>query len=846
MGNCSPFALEAIIFYYTNVDRLGNNIMFRGYKDGKRVEKKIRYEPTFHVTGKGNETWKSLDGIPVAEMKPGTMRDCKDFLEKYDGVQGFNVYGTTNYVHQFISEMFPKNIKYDRTKMNICTIDIEVASEDGFPEPAEAKHEIITITIKNNDSGQYHTWGLYEFDSDKCEQSVLYRQCKDERTMLLDFLEYWGDHTPDIITGWYSDFFDIPYIVNRVARIFGDEMVQSLSPWRKVDQDNKMIAGRQQIGYRIMGVTQLDYIDLFRKFTLNTLGQQESYKLDHIANVVLGEKKLDYSEYGSLHMLYKHDYQKFVEYNIKDVELVDRIEDKLGLIDLVMTMAYRAKCTLKDTLGTVGIWDAILYNEFKKRKIVVPQKRMSDYNTIEGGHVKDPQVGSHEWVVSFDLNSLYPHIIMQYNMSPETVVNDIRSGTTIDELLDLCSKKKDADIPDDMCLTATGQLFRNDVEGIIPQIIQEYYDERVTIKKQMLDAKQRYEKDKSKAIEREISLLDNNQMAIKIAMNSFYGALANKYFRYFDARVAEAITVSGQFTIRWAEKILNEYLNKMLKTDMDYVIAIDTDSVYLNLSPLVKSVMGDETDKEKIVNFLDKAGSHIEKHLDAGYTQLASFMQAPRQKMVMAREIIADKAVWTAKKRYIAHVWDSEGVRFAEPKMKVTGIEAVRSSTPQVCRDLIMDTIKKIVTCTETEVQQHIEDLRVEYMKLPAEDIAFPRGVSEMEKWTDASSLYKKGTPIHVRAALLYNKSLNDNKLGSRYERIQSGNKMKFLYMTMPNPIQENVFGFVNVLPKELDLEQYIDYNKQFEKSFLDPIQVILDAMGWNAEKQNNLEDFFG
>lgn len=847
MGNCSPFALEAIIFYYTNVDRLGNNIMFRGYKDGKRVEKKIRYEPTFHVTGKGNETWKSLDGTPVAEMKPGTMRDCKDFLEKYDGVQGFNVYGTTNYVHQFISEMFPKNIKYDRTKMNICTIDIEVASEEGFPEPAEAKYEIITITIKNNNSGQYHTWGLYEFDSDKCEQSVLYRQCKDERTMLLDFLEYWSDHIPDIITGWYSDFFDIPYIVNRVARIFGDEMVQSLSPWRKVDQDNKMIAGREQIGYRIMGVTQLDYIDLFRKFTLNTLGQQESYKLDHIANVVLGEKKLDYSEYGSLHMLYKHDYQKFVEYNIKDVELVDRIEDKLGLIDLVMTMAYRAKCTLKDTLGTVGIWDAILYNEFKKRKIVVPQRKQSSYNdSIEGGHVKEPQVGSHEWVVSFDLNSLYPHIIMQYNMSPETVVNDIRSGTTIDELLDLCSQKKDADIPDDMCLTATGQLFRNDVEGIIPQIIQEYYDERVTIKKQMLDAKQRYEKDKSKAIEREISLLDNNQMAIKIAMNSFYGALANKYFRYFDARVAEAITVSGQFTIRWAEKILNEYLNKMLKTDMDYVIAIDTDSVYLNLSPLVKGVMGDETDKEKIVNFLDKAGSHIEKHLDAGYTQLASFMQAPRQKMVMAREIIADKAVWTAKKRYIAHVWDSEGVRFAEPKMKVTGIEAVRSSTPKVCRDLIMDTIKKIVTCTETEVQQHIEDLRVEYMKLPAEDIAFPRGMSEMEKWMDASSLYKKGTPIHVRAALLYNKSLDDNKLGSQYERIQSGNKMKFLYMTMPNPIQENVFGFVNVLPKELDLQQYIDYDKQFEKSFLDPIQIILDAMGWNAEKQNNLEDFFG
>ena len=836
--------MEMIIFY-SNIDRFGNNLLIRGFKNGKRFEKKHKFYPTFHIPDPKGD-WLSLEGKSLSEKKPGDMRQCRDFLDKYDGVANFSVYGTTNYVHQFISESFPNKIKYDRTKLNICTIDIEVGSEEGFPEPRDAKHEIITITIKDNNKSMYHTWGSSDFDSDKCVQDVLYHRCRDERDLLLSFLEYWSDHIPDIITGWYSDFFDIPYLVNRIARVLGEDSVYSLSPWRKVNPNNIVIAGREQVGFNIVGVSQLDYIDLFKKFTLNTLGQQESYKLDHIANVVLGEKKLDYSEYGSLHMLYKNDYQKFVEYNIKDVELVDRIEEKLGLIDLVLTMAYRSKCTLRETLGTVAIWDSILYNEFKRRKIAVPQKKGSSYNTIEGGHVKDPQVGSHEWVVSFDLNSLYPHLIMQYNMSPETVVNNIRSGTTIDELLDLCSQKKDVDIPDDMCLTATGQLFRNDVEGIIPQIIQEYYDERVQIKKQMLDAKQRYEKNKTKAIEREISILDNNQMAIKIAMNSFYGALANKYFRYFDARVAEAITVSGQFTIRWAEKILNEYLNRMLKTDMDYVIAIDTDSVYLNLSPLVKKIMPGETDKEKIVNFLDKAGTQIEKHLDKGYTQLASFMQAPRQKMVMAREIIADKAVWTAKKRYIAHVWDSEGVRYAEPKMKVTGIEAVRSSTPQVCRDLIMDTIKKIVTSSESEVQQYIEELSVEYMKLSPEDIAFPRGVSEMEKWVDAAALYKKATPIHVRAALLYNDQLDKHKLSGRYERIMSGNKMKFLYMKMPNPLLENVFGFVNVLPKELDLGQYIDYNKQFEKSFIDPIQVILDAMGWNAEKQNNLEDFFG
>ena len=830
--------------FYTNVDRYGNSLLFRGYDKRGPITKKVKFEPTFHIPNNStDEGWKSLDGQSLAEYQPGTMRDCKDFLTKYEDVANFKVYGTTNYIHQFISEVFPGTVKYDRTKINICTIDIEVGSENGFPEPDQALYEIITITIKNNNGSIYHTWGTGDVNVDKCSQSVLYRKCADEKDLLLDFLEYWENHIPDIVTGWYSDSFDIPYIVNRIRRILGDDAILGLSPWRRVEENNKKIAGKVIPGFNIVGVSQLDYIDLFKKFTLNTLGQQESYKLDHIANVVLGEKKIDYSEYGSLHLLYKHDYQKFVEYNIKDVELVDKLEDKLGLVDLVLTMAYRAKCSLGETLGTVGIWDAILYNEFKKRKIAVPPKKLSSYtDSIEGGYVKDPQIGMHEWVVSFDLNSLYPHLIMQYNMSPETIVNNIIPGTTVDKLLDMPK----IDIPDNTCLTATGQLFRNDINGIIPQIIQEYYDERVVIKQKMIDAQQRYQKNKTAAIEREISLLDNNQMAIKIAMNSFYGALANKYFRYFDVRVAEAITVSGQFTIRWAEKILNEYLNKMMKTDIDYVIAIDTDSVYLNLGPLVTKLLPNEIDENKIVTFLDKVGNHIEKHLESGYDELQTYMKAPRQKMVMAREIIADKAIWTAKKRYIANVLDSEGVRFSEPKLKLTGIEAVRSSTPQVCKQLITDTIKKIISSTEADVQKHIDDLRQEYMKLSPEEIAFPRGVSNMQKFADSSSLYTKGTPIHVRAALLYNKQLDDNKLGNKYERIQSGNKMKFLYMLIPNPIKENVFGFVTIMPKELDLEKYIDYNTQFVKSFLDPIQIILNAMGWNSQKQYTLEEFFG
>lgn len=709
----------------------------------------------------------------------------------------------------------------------------------GFPEPEAAREEILTITLKNSNGKLYRTWGFMPFDPSKCEQKVEYYRCKDERDMLVSFLEFWTTHYPDILTGWFSEFFDIPYLVNRIDRLFGEDAVKSLSPWGIVHAKTTKMNGREQTSYHLVGITQLDYLDLFRKFTVNTLGQQESYKLDHIAHVVLGEKKLDYSEYGSLHTLYKENYQKYVEYNVKDVELVDRIDQELGLIDLVLTMAYRAKCKLSETLGTTNIWDAILYNEFKSRKIAVPLENNSSYRNIEGGHVKDPQIGMHKWVLSFDLNSLYPNLIIQYNMSPETFVRENVSGVSIDRILN----GHEFEIPKNRCITGTGQLFRNDIPGIIPEIIENFYEERVVIKGKMLDAKR--EKEKGANVDQEISILNNNQMAIKILMNSFYGALANQYFRYFNVEIAEAITISGQLTIRTAEKVLNEYLNNTLKTDRDYVVAIDTDSVYLNLSPLVNKVFEDDSDIEKVVNFLDKVAVKIEKVLDEAFTNLQEYMRAPTQKMVMGREIIADKAIWTAKKRYIANVHDSEGVRFAEPKLKVTGIEAVRSSTPAACKQMILDTLTKIMTSSEAEVQDFIQEKKKEFFSLNVEDIAAPRSANNIENYMDAKSVYRGSTPIHVRAALLYNKLLKEKDLDNKYETIQSGNKMKFVFLKKPNILQENVVGFANVLPKEFELQEYIDYETQFEKTYIASIKIILDAIGWNVEKVNSLEDFF-
>ena len=828
--------------FYTNVQMIGDQFLVRGYENGEYIQFREKYKPTLFVPAKKETFYKTLDGDYVEPLKPGFVSDCREFLKKYSEVENFKIYGNERFIYQYISDKYPQeHIEFDISKIRLVTVDIETRSENGFPDVESADQEILLITIQDYNTKEITTWGQGPF---KIKQdNVRYIQFNNERDLLNSFINWWMENTPDVVTGWNIQLFDIPFITKRIDRVLGEKLAKRLSPWGLVSQKEVFIKGRKQIFYDIGGITQLDYLDLYKKFTYTN---QESYRLDHIANVELGQKKLDHSEFDTFQDFYTNGWQKFVEYNIIDVELVDRLEDKMKLIELALTMAYDAKVNYNDVFYQVRMWDTIIYNYLKKKGIVIPPKEQTDKDEkYAGAYVKEPTPGVYDWVVSFDLNSLYPHLIMQYNISPETILDERHPTASVDKIL---GEQISFEMYKDYAVCANGAMFRKDKKGFLPELMEKMYGERVIFKKRMLKAKQEYEKTPTDALKKEIARCNNIQMAKKISLNSAYGAIGNQYFRYFKLANAEAITLSGQVSIRWIENKMNQYLNKLLQTEgEDYVIASDTDSIYLNLGPLVTKFLSSKSDdKAAVVGVLDKiCQEKLEPFIESSYQELADYVSAYEQKMSMKRENIADRGIWTAKKRYILNVWNSEGVQYSEPKLKVMGIEAVKSSTPAPCRQMLKDSFKIMMSGSEDDMIDYIDNCRKKFKQLSPEEISFPRSVSDVTKYKSSSDIYTKGTPIHCRGALLYNHYVKKAKLTNKYSLIQNGEKIKFCYLKKPNIIHENIISFIQDFPKELGIGKYVDYDLQFDKAFLEPLKIILDAIGWNVEKTVNLEMFF-
>ena len=788
--------------FYTSVEQAGNRLLVRGYNNGERYSVRVPFNPTLFLPTKNFSKWKTLEGECVEPHKFGSIAEARDFVKQYKEVPDFEIYGNTRFLYQYIAEQHPeKELKFDSSKIRIFNIDIETAAENGFPDIESADQEILAISIKDSFTGRITVFGARPYDNK--DSMVDYMHFRSEESMLGAFLDYWQANFPDVITGWNVQLFDMPYICNRINRILGEKFVKLLSPWKLVSQREIFIKGRKQFAVDTLGISTLDYLELYKKFTYSN---QESYRLDYICNVELGEKKLDHSEYDTFKEFYENDWQKFIEYNIHDVRLVDKLDSKMKLIDLAFTMAYDAKVNYEDVFSQVRMWDNYIYNELNKRKIAIPPKKESTKDTkYAGAYVKEPKPGFYDWVVSFDLNSLYPHLIMQYNISPETLRDTRHPSATVDGILN-----QEVIIEKEFATCANGAQYRKDKHGFLPEMMQKMYDSRVIFKKKMIKAKQQYEKTPTIELMKEIARCNNIQMAKKISLNSAYGAIGNEHFRYYKTANAEAITLSGQVSIRWIENKMNGYLNKLLSTqDKDYVIASDTDSIYLNLGPLVNKFLASKSgDKTAVVSLLNKiCEEKFEPFIEESYKELATYVSAYEQKMSMKRENIADRGIWTAKKRYILNVWDSEGVRYKEPKMKIMGLETARSSTPAYFRDKLYAAFQIIISKDNDELITFINGVRSETKERPYDEVAFPRGVNNLSKYRHPTNIYTSGTPIHVRGALLYNWYVKKYEVEHKHPYIQEGEKIKFMYLKTPNPLHENCISFFGELPKEFGIE---------------------------------------
>jgi len=831
--------------FYTHCSTYGSKILYRGYNNGHPVLMRDDFKPTLFVTSKKKSDWKSLYGTELSPVTLGDMKEAKDFVKRYEGVEGFEIHGMTDFQYQYINQNFKGDIEHDVDQMRICFLDIEVVGEDGgFPDIQSASTPIVLIAMNDKTTNRSVVFGLKTFNKTS-DDKFEYRVFRDEVTMLKEFILYWQQNTPDIVSGWNIDQFDFPYLINRIVRILDEDHAKRLSPFNMIRERMVEIRGKEVQTFDIVGINQIDYLDAYKKF--GTYSAKESYALNFILQEELGKEKLELPGY-SFQDSYENHFDTFVRYNAWDAESVHELDNKMKLLDLIVSVAFLVKCNFRDVFGPVKTWDVFIYNHLDKKNIAVPPRSKKIAGEFEGAWVKDVVPGMYGWTMSFDFASLYPSIIRQWNLSPETLVQYEMAPISVNAVVNPIDKNMqwfDYAKEQNYTIAANGSMYRKDKKGILPELMEFLMVGRKTSKKEMLALQKTYEETKDKSLIPKISALDNRQMALKILANAGYGAITNAGFRYFDLRIGEAVTLTGQASDRHVEKSLNIYMNRLMKTqDVDYVTYGDTDSVYLNVDPIVHKIYSSPNDTEKVVSTLDKIGQEIQKNvIQQSIDTVSDLCNCFDKLMDMKREAIASKAIWTAKKRYAMMVHDSESVKYTPYKMKIMGMEIVKSSTPQTVRKELRAALPIIFEQGEIALRNFVAEVKERFMLLPVEDIAFPRSASDIDKWVDRET-YKSGTPIHVRGAILFNKF---TKEFDKYDKIRNGDKIKFVYLKLPNPIRENVISFSSsgTLPIELKLDKYIDRELQFEKTFLAPLEGITNAINWNLVERATLEDFF-
>ncbi|MDD4242723.1 MAG: DNA polymerase domain-containing protein [Bacilli bacterium] len=826
--------------FYTDSQQFGKSILHTYIEDGIRHRERIDYSPSLYAITNKETEFKTIYGENLAKLDFTDIYEANDHRKEYKDVGNYKLYGNSKWANSFIATTYTDDsVDYNFEDVSISFIDIETTSEYGNVNIFDTPEEINLITILNKKHKPI-TFGTKSY-SGKFKDN--YQFCQDEKSLLKRFLEYWIHHCPDVLSSWNGDTFDIPYIVRRMDKMLGNEYTKQLSPWKVVREKNSIVNNKEVITYDIYGIQQLDYLALYKKFRLIP---RENYRLDTIAECEINANKLK-NPAKTFKQFYTDHWEQFVDYNIHDVQLIVDLEAKLKLLEVALTMAYTGHVNYSDVFSPVALWESIINSYLLNQNIITPLEGEGySAEAFEGAYVKEPIKGLKGWTCSFDAASLYPSIIMQWNISPETLYED-RQNINIERLLN-----KEYTTIQGYTLAANGTQYSKEKQGFLPALMRKFFNSRVIYKKRMLDAKKKLEcttiSPEEKFNLEKISTANRNlEQAVKISINAAYGALGNQFFKYYDVRLAEAITLTGQFVIKWGNKAFNNYyINKLKLPEDDYVTYCDTDSLYVNVQPIVDKFFKDKTENE-LVDIVDKiCKTKFNDLLQETYKELFEYTNAFESTINFKREAICSRGFWTAKKKYVVRVHDNEGVRYSTPENKVTGLQIIQSSTPAMVKKTLRQCVDVILSGSVEDLRTHVEKVKLDFFAAPAEDIASPRGVNDVDKYTCTEiKLYNSGTPIAVRGAILHNYYVKNLKLEQQYARIQNGDKIKYVYLKKQNPIRENIMSFTEDFPEEIVARQYVDYQMQWDKVFMAALNIMLKSIDWELEPKLTLDEWF-
>ena len=836
--------------YYDQREQLVK--LFTWDKEGRRIVTDCSYNPYIWIESKKPTNQKSLFNTDVMRRDFATQWDRNKYIRDSGRTR---VFENINCEHQFLIDMFWKEHQSDsfsQHPLKVLFIDIETYSPDAFPIPSEAKDTINVITVYDSLSRRFITWGLGKMDKpvDNCD----YVHCETEVILLENFLNYLERDYPDVITGWNTEFFDIPYIINRLYNILGEDAVKRLSPVRNVFKRAIMGQfGREQDKYYIKGVACLDYLDVYKKFSQ---GLRESYKLDAIGQYELGEKKIDYGN-TNLSSLADDDWQTFVEYNIQDVNLIVKMEDKLRYLELLRMLAYVGCTPLESAMGTLSTITGAVIMKGREKGVVIPTfvKDSAVHQRYEGAFVGEPQRGFQENILSFDANSLYPNTMISLNLSPETKIGTIThkddNGVTIrhvnGQIFNLKSEAFMKFVQDEqIAISKAKVLFTQSRKGIIPEIVDRLYQQRVEIKKELKKHKLKlYKLNKTDAeynnTKKIIDRLDIKQFTIKILINTVYGYFGNKHAPIGDSDIARSITLTGQAVIKQSNKILREYIYELSGNDkIDPIVYNDTDSSYISIKSIVKALNIPFVDSSgKITDQVYTQAQKIEDHLNQEITKWSNkSLNSKDSRFVFKRECICDTGVFLQKKRYVLHVLDDEGIPV--DKFKYTGVEVVRSTMPSAIKPYVKKIIETMMTTKElSKTDRVFLDAYETFKSLPIEEIAFVMGVKEYDKYARKCSEFNtvKAMPIHTKAAYFYNLMIDRFNISNDYEKISNGDKIRYFYVKQPNKYGLNAIGYKYYMPKEFKGVFEPDTELMFEKIIFNIIERFYDAVGWKMKQ---------